>query len=57
MLHEVVMMKLIKSESGFVLPMAMIISPVGAIIIVPSLNALSTGSLISRHAGFAGTED
>lgn len=50
-------MKLLKSESGAALPMAMLLMLVGAIVIVPLLSTVSTGSLIARHASFADTED
>ena len=50
-------MKLIKSESGAVLPMAMIMLMVGAILVVPLLNTVSTGSLIAKKTSFADSED
>ncbi len=51
------MMKLLKSESGAVLPMAMIMLMVGAILVVPLLNTVSTGSLIARKTSFADSEN
>ncbi len=51
------MKKLLKSESGVMLPMAMLLMLVGAIVIVPLLTTVSTGSLIARHASFAESED
>lgn len=51
------MKKLLKSESGAALPMAMLLMLVGAIVVVPLLQTVSTGSLIARHASFAETED
>ncbi len=51
------MKKLLKSESGVMLPMAMFLLLVGAIVIVPLLTTVSTGSLIARHASFAESED
>ena len=50
-------MKLLKSESGAVLPIAMIMLMVGAILVVPLLNTVSTGSLIARNNSFADSED
>ena len=51
------MMKLLKNESGAALPMAMLLMLIGAIVVVPLLNTVSTGSLIARHASFAESED
>ena len=50
-------MKLLKSESGAVLPMAMIMLMVGSILVVPLLNTVSTGSLIAKKTSFADSED
>ena len=47
------MRKLIKSESGVILPMAMILLLAGSILIVPLLNSVSTGLLISQRIGGA----
>ncbi len=51
------MKKLLKSESGAALPMAMLLMLVGAVVVVPLLSTVSTGSLIARHASFAESED
>ena len=47
------MRKLLKGESGVILPMAMILLLAGSILIVPLLNSVSTGLLISQKIGFA----
>ena len=51
------MRKLLKSESGVILPMAMILLLAGSILIVPLLNSVSTGLLISQRIGLADTGD
>ena len=51
------MRKLIKSESGVILPMAMILLLAGSILIVPLLNSVSTGLLISQRIGLADSGD
>jgi len=50
-------MKLLKSESGVILPMAMIMLLAGSILIVPLLNSVSTGLLISQRIGLADSGD
>lgn len=47
------MRKLLKSESGVILPMALIMLLAGSILIVPLLNSVSTGLLISQRIGLA----
>ena len=47
------MRKLLKSESGVILPMALIMLLAGSILIVPLLNSVSTGLLISQRTGLA----
>ena len=51
------MRKLIKGESGVILPMAMILLLAGSILIVPLLNSVSTGLLISQRIGLADSGD
>ena len=47
------MRKLLRSESGVILPMALIMLLAGSILIVPLLNSVSTGLLISQRTGLA----
>ena len=51
------MKKLFTSESGVIMPMALILLMVGSILIVPLLNSVSTGLLISQKTGFADSGD
>lgn len=51
------MRKLLNSESGVILPMAMILLLAGSILIVPLLNSVSTGLLISQRIGLADSGD
>lgn len=51
------MRKLLTSESGVILPMAMILLLAGSILIVPLLSSVSTGLLISQKTGFADSGD
>lgn len=51
------MRKLFTSESGVILPMALILLLAGSILIVPLLNSVSTGLLISQRTGLADSGD
>ena len=51
------MRKLLTSESGVILPMALILLLAGSILIVPLLHSVSTGLLISQRTGFADSGD
>ncbi len=51
------MRKLLARESGVIMPMALIMLLAGSILIVPLLNSVSTGLLISQRLGFADSGD